>query len=94
MSIPQHNGNSLTLSAMAKLKLEDIAIDRSKEFIRQWRKEKEKKKKSAMMSDFEKQLKAIFDAYNGVVIDTVAAVKVNAPVLLELAKKELAKISQ
>ena len=41
------------------------------------------------MTEFEKHLKDIFDAYNGLWIDTDAAVSVNAPILLELAKKEL-----
>lgn len=43
------------------------------------------------MNEFEKHLKAIFDAYNGVEIDTDAAVSVNAPILLLLAKKEFEK---
>lgn len=43
------------------------------------------------MTEFEKHLKAIFDAYNGVEIDTDAAVSVNAPILLLLAKKEFEK---
>lgn len=41
------------------------------------------------MTEFEKHLKAIFDTYNGLEIDTEAAVSVDAPILLELAKKEL-----
>ena len=44
------------------------------------------------MTEFEKHLKAIFDTYNGLRIDTKAAVSVNAPILLELAKKELEKV--
>lgn len=44
------------------------------------------------MTEFEKHLKAIFDAYNGLEIDTDAAVSVHAPILLELAKKELEEV--
>ena len=43
------------------------------------------------MTEFEKHLKAIFDAYNGLEIDTDVAVEVNAPTLLQIAKKELEK---
>lgn len=41
------------------------------------------------MTNFEIQLKSIFDAYNGIVIDTEEAVKLHAPTLLFLAKKEI-----
>ena len=41
------------------------------------------------MTNFEIQLKSIFDAYNGIEIDTDEAVKLHAPTLLFLAKKEI-----
>ena len=43
------------------------------------------------MTRFEEHLKAIFDAYNGIEIDTKAAVEIHSKTLLDLAKKELKK---
>ena len=43
------------------------------------------------MTRFEEHLKAIFEAYNGIEIDTEAATKIHAKTLLALAREEIEK---